>query len=877
MLSARKPAQIRPVGRSLVLVVATFVCIVVSLLLLNDVRSEILSGVRAYVSGEGLYSKAQKDAVIHLVRYAHSHAESDYDAFRTALAVPMGDRQARLELEKPQPDLAVVYQGFIAGRNDPNDVENLATLFRRFRRFSYMTKAIAIWTQGDVLIARLRRLGDGLHASIASGSADPASVARTLEQVDALNAQLTGLEDDFSRTLGAGNRWLEYWLFLVTYAATALLLVVGVFLSWMILRQVRNAERALRGQAERWRVTLASIGDGVLVTDARAAVVSLNPVAEGLTGWTEAEASGRPLDEIFRIVSERTRQPAENPARRVLRAGRIVGLDNHTVLLGRDGSERPIDDSAAPIRDQEGGIVGAVLVFRDVTARRTAEEALRQSEERYRSLAAVTSSVIWTTDAVGAFVAAQPTWEAYTGLAWQTQAGAGWLGALHPDDRERVERLWAQALQERAIFRAEARVVHGAHDYHHCVAHAVPLLNADGSVREWIGALTDVDERKRAEEALQEANDQKDNFLAMLGHELRNPLSPIRAAVHVLRRLNPNEPGIERAHDMIDRQVTHMTRLVDDLLDVSRVARGKISLRDEMVDLTQLVRAAEEDHRPMLEAAGLTLTVESWPAPLWMRGDPTRLSQAIGNLLHNAGKFTNPGGQVSVRLAAADSVTAVLGVRDTGIGIAPQALRRVFETFSQADRSLDRSRGGLGLGLALVKGLVELHGGSVHAVSAGLGHGAEFTLRLPLRPAPDGRPPAPEAAPLAPPSRRVLVVDDNPDVVESMRYLLESSGHRVAVAYSGAAVLETVWRFRPDVVLCDIGLPGEIDGFAVARTMRSDPVFHGLCLIALTGYGQEEDRRRVRAAGFDVHLVKPVDPVQLEQVLATLAGRAGLE
>jgi PAS domain S-box-containing protein len=1045
MLSVRKPLQFLPVGKSLSLIVAIFVCIVASLLLLNNVRSEILSGVRAYVSGEGFYSKAQKDAVNHLVRYAQSHAERDYDKYLDALAVPLGDRTARIELEKPHPDLARAYQGFIDAHNHPDDVENLATLFRRFRHISYMSTAIDVWTHGDALIAQLHDLGDDLHASIASGQADAAHINHILEAVGSLNEQLTVLEDEFSRTLGEGNRWLERRLLQLTYAATALLLVTGIFLSWMILRQVTVADRALRAQAERWRVTLASIGDGVLVTDARMTIVSLNAAAEALTGWKEADAIGRQLDDIFRITGEPANASLENPARRALREGQIAGLGTHAVLLAKDGTERPIDDSAAPMKDHEGRIIGAVLVFRDVSERRRAEEALRHTEERYRSLVAVTTSAIWTTDASGAFVSSQPAWEAYMGQGSNGHARQGWLNALHPDDRQRVHALWARALAQRTIFEAEGRILQaGSGHYRYFVAHAVPLLNADGSTREWIGTLTDVDDRKRAEElagararqhaaiarlgetalsgrdlqslmdeaadhvtrtlgtdmcgvlelspdgrelllragvgwtpgrvgrstiavelrslagftlassapvmtndlrsetrftgsallndhgvisglsvviagdgghqygvlgtyaahpraftrddvnffcavanvlavaiqrkraeeALQDANRQKDDFLAMLAHELRNPLSPIRSAVHVLRRLGPKEPRIERAHGMIDRQVAHMTRLVDDLLDVSRIARGKISLHRDEVDLAQLVRLAGEDHRAMLETAGLTLTLTVPDQPIWVRGDPTRLAQTVGNVLHNASKFTNPGGHVSMELAA-DGSAAVLGVLDTGIGMEPKVLARIFEPFSQADHSLERTRGGLGLGLALVKGWVELHGGTVRAASEGLGKGSAFTIRLPLESEPRPLRTTPTSAAGGRRPCRVLVIEDNLDVAESMKVLLEIEGHHVAVAHTGPAGIETARQFHPEVVLCDIGLPGGLDGFGVAKLMRKDTALCSAYLIALTGYGQQEDRRRASDAGFDMHLIKPVDPAVLDRVLAKLPNRAG--
>ncbi|HYG62802.1 MAG TPA: ATP-binding protein, partial [Thermoanaerobaculia bacterium] len=384
-----------------------------------------------------------------------------------------------------------------------------------------------------------------------------------------------------------------------------------------------------------------------------------------------------------------------------------------------------------------------------------------------------------------------------------------------------------------------------------------------------------VQELQQAEEALKEADRRKDEFLAMLGHELRNPLAPIRNAVFVMRQLGSGVPEIERGRDMIDRQVSHLARLVDDLLDVSRISRGKILLRQEALDLVALARTAAEDHRSDLEAAGLHLSVRLPEGPVWVQGDPTRLSQVLGNLLHNAGKFTDAGGRVELEMVA-DPAAAFVGItlRDTGIGMEPRMVERLFQAFSQADHSLDRSRGGLGLGLALVKGLVDLHGGEVHAASDGLGRGSVFTLRLPRREAAEPAGSRPEAAPAPPGLHRILVIEDNVDAAESMQLLLELAGHQVTTAFDGPSGVSEAHRFQPSVVLCDIGLPGDMDGYAVARELRRDGLPASAKLIALTGYGQEEDQRRSREAGFDLHLTKPVDPAALGKLLAELPAGA---
>ena len=353
-------------------------------------------------------------------------------------------------------------------------------------------------------------------------------------------------------------------------------------------------------------------------------------------------------------------------------------------------------------------------------------------------------------------------------------------------------------MAERTEYRFEHRVVWPDGSVHWVQAHGRFYYDsADQPVRS-LGVLTDITEQKKLEtelrcrmEALAEADRRKDEFLAMLAHELRNPLAPIRNAVAVMKMLGPAEPTQLQARDMIDRQVGHMARLIDDLLDVSRITRGKILLRKERLDLVPLMRATAEDQRPGLEKAGLRLVVELPEQPVWVQGDPTRLSQMAGNLLHNAAKFTDSGGRVELSLTSDPRHGQVcLRVQDTGIGMDSQTLERLFEPFSQADRSLARSRGGLGLGLALVKGLVAMHGGTVTAASPGLGQGSAFVLRLPLAHAPANRQQSAAGTPANVRSLRILIVEDNPDAADSLRMLLELGGHEVAVASTGVAGLE---------------------------------------------------------------------------------------
>ncbi len=382
-------------------------------------------------------------------------------------------------------------------------------------------------------------------------------------------------------------------------------------------------------------------------------------------------------------------------------------------------------------------------------------------------------------------------------------------------------------------------------------------------------------EVKRLLEETRQAVEQRDQFLAMLAHELRNPLSPIRNALQILKQPDVHGPVVDQARDMAERQVQHMARLLDDLLDVSRVSRGKIQLRKETVDVGAVARNTAEAVRPLFVARGHELTAAWSPEPLLVHGDPTRLEQVLTNLLNNACKYTDPGGRISLSVErGGDEV--VLRVRDNGIGIPAEKLPKIFDLFVQAERRLDRSQGGIGVGLTLVRKLVELHGGTVEARSDGPGQGSEFAVRLPACAEPtvrDGHEGDDEAAdPTARASCRVLVVDDNVDAADSLGMLLRLSGQQVRVAYDGPTALALAPEFQPEVVILDLGMPS-MDGFAVARRLRSQPGFGKALLIALTGWGNEEAKRRSQEAGFDYHLVKPADPRQLQALLESV-GRA---
>jgi signal transduction histidine kinase len=377
-------------------------------------------------------------------------------------------------------------------------------------------------------------------------------------------------------------------------------------------------------------------------------------------------------------------------------------------------------------------------------------------------------------------------------------------------------------------------------------------------------------ELTKSEEALRNADRRKDEFLAMLGHELRNPLAPIRNALQVMHKPGVSDSVVKRAHEIIDRQVERLTRLVDDLLDVSRIVYGKISLRETMFEIATVINHAVEGSLPLIEARNQNLAVHIPREPLWIKGDLVRLDQVISNLLNNAAKYSDAGARIGLDVLASEQWVSVR-VKDNGIGITAELLPHVFDLFTQADHSLARTQGGLGLGLTLVKRLVEMHGGRVEVRSEGPGRGSEFLVHLPRQPMPaqaELRTLALNQASGSEKPVRVLVVDDNYDAAESLAFLLSLEGHTVDVAYDGVSALSEAAKFQPQVVLLDIGMPG-MDGYQVAQELRADESTRSMTIIALTGYGQPDDRERASAAGFDDHLTKPVDTELLKEILRT--------
>jgi PAS domain S-box-containing protein len=931
-----------------------------------------------------------------------------------------------------------------------------------------------------------------------------------------------------------------------------------------VLAERRRAQDALRKQSEWLRVTLASIGDGVISTDAESRVTFMNAVAATLTGWTPSDAEGQPLSTVFNIVNETTRKTVENPTLRALKEGTIVGLANHTILIARNGREWPIDDSAAPIRDEAGTIFGAVLVFREI-AERKRDEAIQAEQHRLISLRADVSSAlasahavpdvlqeccealvqnlnvafarIWTLGPAGDVLELRASAGLYRHLngqhsrvpvgqfkigriasnqqahltnevlndpnvsdrEWAAREGmvafAGYplvledrvvgviamfarstlsdniLAELAPLangiaqylERKQVEEqlrasesratnivqsiadglmtmdsdwrisylnrraeeilaplqktnsgvfgkvFWdefphmlgtvfessfrhAMSEQSKVTFdawysplecwfdvraypgrsglsvyfldvtdrkRAEARITEHDRRFRMLVEqvkdYAIFTAGTDGRATSWnegvkrvlgfdeaefigqdiieaifnpedvlngvaqkelneaatngsasddrwmkkkdgtpfyaLGVTTglcdengkllgfmkvmrDQTDRKKMEDELRriaadlsEADHRKNEFLAILAHELRNPLAPISNALQIVQRSAGDAEAIRQASEMMDRHIRHMVRLVDDLLDVSRISRGKIGLRHERVELAQIINQAIETTRSAIDSARHQLTVDLPPHPVYLDGDAVRLAQVFSNLLNNSCKYSEPDGQIQV-IAILEGNEVVVSVDDTGVGIPSDMLPRIFEMFTQVDRSLERSQGGLGIGLSLVRSLVTLHDGSVTAHSAGPGRGSQFVVRLPAlveKPKPMLATAAIETPRTT--ARRILVVDDNRDSAISLAMLLKMMGHQTQTVYDGLAAVTASLTFLPEVILLDIGLP-KLNGYDAARQIRLQPGGDKIVLVALTGWGQDEDRQKSKDAGFDHHMVKPVDHAALTRFLA---------
>jgi PAS domain S-box-containing protein len=499
--------------------------------------------------------------------------------------------------------------------------------------------------------------------------------------------------------------------------------------------------------------------------------------------------------------------------------------------------------------------------------------ALETSEKLYRAIGESINYGVWVADADGRAIYISDSFLKLVGLTLEQAINDGWSSVLHPDDLEDTLRAWKETARSGAAWYREHRMMGVDGRYHSILAQGVPIRDEHGRIQRWAGINLDISRLKNTERALIEADRRKDEFLATLAHELRNPLAPIRNAVRILDSAAADERQRKWGREVIARQVQRMSLLLDDLLDVSRITRGQLELKKDYVDLRAVVGVAVETARPLLDAKEHQLTVNLPAENVKLEADPLRLSQVIGNLLTNAAKYTDAHGRITLA-ATLSGGELVISIRDNGIGLTPESLPGLFTMFSQVNSAVDRAEGGLGIGLALVKGLVTLHGGRVEVRSEGLGRGSEFIVHLPHRVLAPKTPvviDASDGAANAPAVHhcRVLVVDDNRDAAESLGMVLRLAGYQATIAFNGAEALEIGNRERPRAAIVDIGMPG-MSGHEVARRMRLEAWGRNAVLIALTGWGQEQDKQAARAAGFDEHLTKPVDPDAVERVLAGL-------
>ncbi len=640
----------------------------------------------------------------------------------------------------------------------------------------------------------------------------------------------------------------------------------------------RAVTSVLRESEERIRATLYGIGDGVVVTDALGQVTRINPMGEQLTGWGEADAVGKPLAEVFRIVSEETRNVVANPAERVIREGVVVGLANHTLLIARDGTDRPIADSAAPIRDEDGALTGVVLVFRDQTDDRMVRKALQESESRFRALFEQVGVGMGEIDSqTGQFLRVNQHYCDLVGYTEQEMLEATFQSMTHPDDLptdlSNMERLRSGDIRE---FRMEKRYRRKDGALVWVTLSVAPLWSPGSQPSQHVAVVQDITSRKQAEASLAQAKDiaeqasrAKDEFMARLSHELRTPLTPVLLAMGQWQTQTDLPAGMQDDLTMMRRNLDLEARLLDDLLDVNRILHGKMPLRRSVIDMHQKIANSLEIVGADIQAKRLELTCRLEAAHSLIDGDPARVQQAVWNLLSNAIKFTPEGGRIGVSTDNDPEGYLHVRISDSGMGIDSELLPRLFRPFEQGGQQITRGYGGLGLGLTICKSVAEQHGGIIAAQSDGPGRGATFTLRFPTV-----RRPREVAGPGAVQTtgdsargvkRQILLVEDHSDTARLLSRVLTSWGYKVRVAQSVASALESAAAAPFDLLISDLGLP-DGSGHDLMRQLSARGPLKG---IAVSGYGMEDDQQRSREVGFLTHLTKPVDLAELRTALSS--------
>ena len=653
-------------------------------------------------------------------------------------------------------------------------------------------------------------------------------------------------------------------------AALAIYIPVNAVLILLIERVRKAADAARRSEAAAaaqravLEAALASVDAGVYSWNPDTGGAEWDERLRTMYGFGPDEPAT--YDALMARVHPADRARVE---RAVLDATAFDGPRRYSVefrIVRDDGEIRWISSTAFAVFEH-GRLVRVVGTGRNVTERRRVEAALRESEQRFATLAEGSPVLLWVSGPDGSeFV--NRAYREFVGVDSDEEVGGyDWSRLVHPDDRDDYMNAYKRAFAAQAPFTAEFRFRRADGEYRWMRSDATPRFGDDGELVGYVGATVDITERRNAEEGLRIADRQKDEFLAMLAHELRNPLAPIRNASEVLAQRYAGDTQAAVPIAMLRRQSDHLARLVDDLLDVTRIAQGRVALKTQPLEIGVVVAQAIETVGPLAQTKSLLLRLERDETPLYVDGDRARLVQSLTNVLHNAVKFTPQRGEIVVGIRDAGP-DLELTVRDNGAGLSAELVPRVFDLFVQSERTPDRSQGGLGIGLSVVKRLVEMHGGAVSLASEGEGRGTTVTIRLPRI-----EPPNVVAAPTpaATGARRVLVVDDSTDAADSLAMLLELEGHEVSTAYTAAAALEKAERLQPEIAFIDIGLP-QMDGYEVARRLRASERCRAIRLVALTGYGQPDDRDQARRAGFDHHLVKPAD---LQSVDAILAERPG--
>ncbi|CAA9351468.1 MAG: Multidomain signal transduction protein including CheB-like methylesterase, CheR-like methyltransferase and BaeS-like histidine kinase [uncultured Lysobacter sp.] len=666
--------------------------------------------------------------------------------------------------------------------------------------------------------------------------------------------------------------------------------VSGVFVQGTDVTEHQQAQDALR-QSEMGALRLAVDAEmharrldalldaapvGIIYADRNGRLEIVNAAIRAM--WGDTPAASSPDDYVqwkawWADGSERDGQPLRMqdwPISRALRGEEDARAVIEIEPFGRPGVRRTAQLQAKPVRTQDGTVIGAVVAEMDITEQVRMQARLRESEAKFRIITNAMPQMVWSTLPDGYHDYYNQRWYDYTGVPEGSTDGAEWNGLFHPGDQARAWEVWRHSLATGEPYEIEYRLRHHSGEYRWVLGRALPVHNERGLIVRWMGTCTDIHEQLMAQEMLQDASRRKDEFLAMLAHELRNPLAPITTAASVLVSTAADPQRVREVGEVIQRQARHMTKMVDDLLDVSRVTRGLVTFDFEIIDLKTVVRSAIEQINPLIEERGHQLGVWMPPGEVLVHGDRVRLVQVVANLLNNAAKYTRSGGRIDLELAISEGV-AIVQVRDNGSGIDAQLLPHVFDLFTQGARGPDRSQGGLGIGLALARSVVSLHGGRITATSAGRGHGSELTVSIPLAEldAAHVHGNASGAARAKGAPLRVIVVDDNTDAARTIALLLQLQGHEVRVFHNAAAALDEARRAPAQLYVLDIGLP-DMSGYELARLLRQDVAGADARLIAITGYGRSQDRALSHEAGFDLHLVKPVDAEQLLQAIATL-------